>query len=696
MQKFSLNLKPVFTFRKWTNAGYGIFRSLGKLIRIAVLVPVYLMFWQSAEAQTDTLNVDEIQIESTRTQTELLQLGKIIHVISREEIENLPVTSVSDLLDFTASIDIRQRGAHDVQADVSMRGSSFEQVLILLNGVKLNDVQTGHHNMNLPVSFESIERIEILEGPGIREFGANAYTGAINFITNEGTANQLKINTLSGQNGLFQAGASVNFGIGKMRNHLSGDYSQSDGYLFKNDVNNTDFQKFSIFWHGALKFKASKLQFQAGYIDKGFGANGFYSPKYPWQYEQIKTTFGNLKFSTNTKHPFQISFSFRDNQDRFELFREDRYVRDGNYFVYNSVDTAVFSKGVYQAWNYYKGHNYHFTTTSETEIKQNFNTKFGKTSVGAALRYEHILSNVLGEAADTVAVPGEPYGQFTKAKERVHYNIFGEHVYQINKFQISAGANANFNDDFNWNFSGGADILYRISKNISTYISANQAFRLPTFTDLYYVGPTNLSNPDLKPETAITYEIGTKYRNSNIYAHLAVFQRIGQNTIDWGRLSDTEKWQSMNLTELITKGAEFSVQKKFEKNAFVRTISGAYSYTTTNKVENNYQSMYALDYLKHKAVFGFSHKIWRNFGASWTVKYESRNGTYSRYIDSEIQTFDYKPFTTADVSVFWKNSMVEIYAKANNFTDTQYFEIGGVQMPGRWILGGVKLKLSKL
>jgi iron complex outermembrane receptor protein len=113
-------------------------------------------------------------------------------------------------------------------------------------------------------------------------------------------------------------------------------------------------------------------------------------------------------------------------------------------------------------------------------------------------------------------------------------------------------------------------------------------------------------------------------------------------------------------------------------------------------VENNYQSMYALDYLKHKAVFGFSHKIWRNFGASWTVKYESRNGTYSRYIDSEIQTFDYKPFTTADVSVFWKNSMVEIYAKANNFTDTQYFEIGGVQMPGRWILGGVKLKLSKL
>jgi iron complex outermembrane receptor protein len=80
-------------------------------------------------------------------------------------------------------MDIRRRGANGVQSDVSFRGSSFEQVLLLINGIRMNDSQTGHNSLNLPVDLGDVERIEVIKGPAARRFGQNAYAGAINIIT---------------------------------------------------------------------------------------------------------------------------------------------------------------------------------------------------------------------------------------------------------------------------------------------------------------------------------------------------------------------------------------------------------------------------------------------------------------------------------------------------------------------------------
>ena len=248
--------------------------------------------------------------------------------------------------------------------------------------------------------------------------------------------------------------------------------------------------------------------------------------------------------TTGNRIKLTANLYLRNHHDRFELFRESKYNRSGNYFA-DGTDTAKYVPGVFAAWNYYPGHNYHLTHTYGGEAKVNFDSKLGRTALGTEYRYEQIFSNVLGDNLDEpIDVPGEMFGKFTKSKIRNNIDFYIEHVVKIKKFVVSAGYSANYNHQFDWNFSGGADLTCQLSKNFQTFASANQSVRLPTYTDLYYAGPTNVGNPDLKPETAVTFEGGTKIFYSGFSGQISIFERLGKNTIDWVKINQTDKWQS--------------------------------------------------------------------------------------------------------------------------------------------------------
>ncbi len=699
MKKKFLSKQKSFVFRKWKNKSWAAFVSLGKAVKIASLSAVYFAFSQfEAKAQQDTIRVDEVQIESMRTPTLFTETARIVQVIPRGEIEKMPVQSLPDLLENLCGIDVRGRGTQGVQADVSVRGGTFEQTLILINGVKLNDSQTGHHNMDLPVDLENIERIEILEGPGNRVFGTNSYSGAINIITKTEADRSLKFAAFGGEHDYYGMNLTGNFNIGRFSNSASVSQKKSGGYLENSAINNTDFDVLTLFYQAALNLNIAKFDFQAGYADKSFGANSFYTPKYPWQFEQTKTSFGNLKISTGNRVKLAANLYLRNHSDRFELFRESKYQRTGNYFA-DGTDTAKYVPGVYAAWNYYAGHNYHLTHTYGGESKLNFVSKLGKTAVGAEYRYEQIFSNVLGDILDTpIDVPNEPFGLFTKSKVRQNVNLYAEHVVEIGKFIASGGYSANYNDQFDWNFSGGGDLAFNLSKFVHFFASANQAVRLPSFTDLYYSGASNLGNPDLKPEKAWTFEAGTKLFYQGFSAHIAVFERFGKNTIDWVKQTSADlKWQTQNITELTTVGAECSGKYQFEKSFFIQNISFSYSYIDQTKQSGDYISYYALDYLKHKATAGLQHKIYGKFGASWQMNYQDRAGTYSVF-DRPTNTFtgetEYKPYFIADGKLFWQSAMLEFYVEASNIFNTKYEDLANIEMPGQWIRMGVKLNLN--
>ena len=224
---------------------------MNKVIVISVLVTTYLLSVPAVTIaiEKDTTEVkieydlDEIEVSAQRSPALYSQVARIVSVIERKEIEFSPAQSVQDLLEYVAGIDIRQRGAEGVQADVNIRGGTFDQTLILLNGINITDPQTGHHNLNIPVSLNQIERIEILQGPAARVYGPNAFAGAINIITRQSNSKAVNLELSAGTFKYFDADLSGTFNCRKLQNSLAINKKLSDGY-----IDNTDFDIFNVFY----------------------------------------------------------------------------------------------------------------------------------------------------------------------------------------------------------------------------------------------------------------------------------------------------------------------------------------------------------------------------------------------------------------------------------------------------------------
>ncbi len=677
----------VLTFKRFGRKGYSVFQSIHKMVRIGCLSISYLLFAIPSNAQRnmmivghDTISsmkdieVEEVVVSAQRAPVVFSQVARIVKVIGKEEIQAAPVQSLQDLLRYALNVDVRQRGNLGVQADISIRGGSFDQVLILLNGININDPQTGHHSLNLPVSFDAIERIEILEGPASRIYGPNAFSGAINIITGSSDNSNIKGRLSSGEHGFYDAGLSTTFVNGKIKNFLSADHRSSNGYQ-----KNTDFNLTDAFYQGKLTTKAGALDWQAGHSDRSFGANSYYTPAYPDQFEKIKTTFASIKMETGEIVHFTPSIYWRRNQDCFELFRypESR-----------------------PTW--YTSHNYHLTDVYGTNLNAWFTSRLGKSAFGADFRSENIWSTVLGKPLEKVIpVPGENGINYTKSDSRTNYSIFAEHSIYLQKFTASAGLMANWNSHLGtgWNLYPGIDLSYNFSDVLRWYASINSSLRLPTFTDLYYSSPTNIGNASLLPEKAVAYETGFKYLIKGVEGHLAYFHRNGKNMIDWVKKPDENIWYAQNITSLNTDGLEFSTRinpgKLFDKNLFIKSINLSWAWINQDKQSGIYASKYVLDFLKQKINLGLSHEVIKNVGINWEISYQDRNGTYTIWEGSKYgNEVEYTPFVLVDSRLYWNKNKTNIYLEVANLFDKAYNDFGNIQQPGRWLRIGVIQQLN--
>ena len=662
----SIHRAEMFTFKRWGRKSYSLFSVLKKPVRIGVLLAIYTtaIEQECLFAQTDTTkvsmeyNLDEVKVSAQRTPVAFSQVARIISVVNREEIEAAPVQSIQELLEYALSVDVRQRGVHGVQADISVRGGSFDQTLILLNGINISDPQTGHYSLDLPVSLKSIQRIEILEGPAARVFGPNAFSGAINIITNAMGSSNVKVDLAGGQHNLTDANISGNINSGAFNQFLAFNRTSSDGY-----IDNTDFKTWNAFYQSKLDTKPGMLDFQIGRTNKAFGANSFYSAAYPNQFDETKTTFASVKFETGTKFHVSPSIYWRRHQDKFELNRGTPY-------------------------------NFHLTDVFGSNLNAWFSSKLGKTAFGAEIRSENIWSNNLGNSLTTpVEVPGENGHFFTKSYSRTTISYFAEHSIYLKKLSVSGGAMANWISDlgFGWNVYPGIDVSYAFSEHFKIYSSVNSTLRMPTFTDLFYNGPTNIGNPNLKPEKSTTYEGGFKLNSPGFTGRAGIYYRRGKNLIDWVRENETDKWQSRNLTQINSTGLEFSStlspEKIWKKSLPVTKLGLNYSYTTQNKKDDYFFSNYVLDNMKHKLDIEVDHKIWKRIKGSWRFSYQDRNGM-------RTQTEPYKPFWLTNTRIMWKTSTTELYVMASNLFNTKYFDLGPIEQPGRWVSFGISHQIN--
>lgn len=585
-----------------------------------------------AHAQEKTTDIEIIEFQGKFISTPYKNANQNITVITKEDIANSPAQSIDEVLQQVPGMDIRRRGANGVQSDIGFRGSSFEQVLLLLNGIRMNDSQTGHNSMNIPVDMDDVERIEIIKGPAARRFGQNAYAGVINIITKTTPGKRVKISAEGGDYETYGFGFNAQLGNEKFSNSLQANSASSQGYMY-----NTDYEIRNIFYQSKLNIKNGDLKLQAGFSEKKFGANGFYASKDATeQYEETQASivslahqqkFGNLKLSSNVY--------WRRGQD---MYLYDRNKPNG-----------------------YR--NMHIGNNVGGEVNSSYQWGLGTTGVGVELRKEFLASNNLGE------------------RNRFVSQVFFEHHFSLldKKLNISPGISwANYSKEGNF-FYPGLDIGYNFNQNNKVYGNIARVHRVPTFTDLYYVSKTEQGNPDLLPENAVSSEIGYQYQNSRILAKVSGFMRNSNNSIDWVKHSLTDPvWYAQNVGKIDTKGIETEVSHRaFD---WLKYTVG-YTYLDSKiKESNEVVSRYILDNLKHQVVAKLETRFLNYFTNELVYRYNERVnlGTYN-LLDEKLS------FTKKDYSV---------YVLINNLTNTKYTEAFGVGMPQRWFHVGFSYTIN--
>lgn len=659
------------------------FTSLYKASTLAILVSCQIASFAQAQ---DSLQLREVVVTATRSEVGFEEAAREVVVISRKEIENAPVDNLPELLEYVANLDVRQRGPNGVQSDISIRGSSFEQVLILLNGIKMTDPQTGHHNMNLPIQMMDIERIEIIYGGASRIFGPGAFAGAINIITRNPEDSKVRVNAEGGAFGFSQIGGMASLNLGKHSHALSLTQSQSDGY-----IENTDFKADNIFWQSEAHLDRSDWFFNLGQNRKEFGAQNFYTTRFPNQYETTQTQFvsfgGNMRMGDFTITPKAY---YRIHNDKFELFREgsDYYHRlPGGGFANFTGDTIP----------WYNDHNYHQTNVGGAELNVAYKWKLGTTSVGYDYRSEELKSNVLGEPLDNPEkVENEVSTAFyTNGASRVNQSVYFEHNYSGKRLFISLGAMFNHNSDYGDEVFPGIDVAYQVTEFIRPYASVNKAFRVPSYTDLYYNLGGATGSIDLKPESSINYELGVKFDYTIWKGHVAYFIRQGDNLIDWISYNGSTDVQAANITSVNISGFEADVHLKTREwlgeNSFLETVRFNYTYLYSDSASTNFESNYVLDFLRNKADLTLRFRLLKNLHLDWMMSYQDRVGDYTNL---DGQTVSYEPVLLSGIRLTPQFGTAKLFIQVSNLFDQQYVDIAGVEQPGRWFKLGVTFDLN--
>ena len=718
MYKPRFNMKrAVLVFRQFGNKGYSLFACLGREVVCSVLSVATLTYASAESVSTNPVVTDsaamttaremvleEVSVTGSRAPLTKSQAARMVTVLDRAEIAQAPVHSVNDLLKFAIGVDVRQRGPIGAQTDISIRGGTSEQIIILLNGINICDPQTGHNAMDLPVDLNDIVRIEVIEGPAGRIYGTSSLVGAINIVTQEkgsyrevkeklkGSKRDITLHAEGGSYGYANIGGQQHYSLFtnhySLFNSLSANYSRSDGWSrSKAGKLNTDFSGTKGFYQGQYEDETMRLNWHLGIADKGWGSSTFWaSPKWQAdeQYEHTTKWFSAIQGHTK-QGPLHLSASlyWNQNRDRYEGYRGQAEKMKYNY---NRTDVYGVSAGTYFDW------------------------QAGRTAFGAELRNEDLVSGNLGEPlSQTHHIKGTDR-DYTLGVNRTNISGYLEHNIQLDQVTISAGLVAVKNTWSNMNMTvyPGIDVSYRPTPHWKLHASYNTSLRMPSFTEMYYKLQGYCADPHLKPEEMQALEFGSTIHYSLFTIHSTLWYHHGSNMIDW--IMDTSKgseaeWQSVNHTTINSYGLEASASihvplftnhhscvpsvASEQSSSALFTISYAFIHQDKQQ-EANLVSQYALEYLRHKLVAKAQLQMTKRLSLGVNLRWQDRVGSYT---DFDGMSHDYEPYALIDTRLSWTQTKWKAFLEANNLFDTSYRDYGLVEQPGRWLIAGFNISL---
>lgn len=548
---------------------------------------------------------------------------------SDKAVTSLPVraqallfTTFIDFLRLDPSLDLRQRAPNGLQADLSIRGATFGQTLVLLNGRRMNDPQSGHHHLDLPVPLESVEQIEILRGAGSTLYGSDATGGVIQLVTRPPESSEIRMQLGYGSWGTQQQRVSLTGVRGNLSQQLAVSRDFSTGFIQNRDYRNL-MAASTTRYRSALGATGIDL----AWSDKPFGAERFYGNFNSW--ERTKTWFASARQGLGERT--EAALSYRRHTDLFVLYR-DR--------------PQVFT-------NRHAAESWHGSLRRKEVLTPTTTLHYGGEGFG-----ENIDSTNLGT--------------HDRARGAAYVHL---DMRVLRRFSFSAGLRSETVKGLPGELNPAASLGYWATPKLKFRGSVSRAFRLPTFTDLYYQDPGNRGSPDLRPERSWSHEGGLDYRPvANLRLQATVFHRRDNDGIDYARTSPADIWRARNIQRLRFMGLESSAALRLRGG---HMLDLAYTgLRGSSEPLPGLQSKYAFNYPVHHAVAGYTGVL------PGRVALRTRIGALER--------LNRGSYATWDLSAARAIGSFRPYAQFTNLTNTRYEEIIGVVMQARTLIGGAE------
>ena len=362
--------------------------------------------------------------------------------------------------------------------------------------------------------------------------------------------------------------------------------------------------------------------------------------------------------------------------------------------------------------------NYHRTDVYGAGLNLQTEWVGGISSVGAELRNEGILSTALGTplAPEKYVNISGTDRQFTKKDNRTNICYHLEHDILLNRITISMGLMANMNTwlDHRFRLYPGVDVSWRPVDGLKIYAVWSVAQRMPTFTDIYYKSPTQVGYAELQPEHVNEFCVGGRWQKGGFDTSLRIYYRHQTDMIDWVIPEDSVTkygrgiYTTYHATNLRVNNIGASASIRY--TTADKRLSVSAKYMLMNQIRKDDirfdDSYYGLNYLRNKVVASITAHIWKDLSATLAYRFQDRAGTYYEYDTSHMvknaygwDTYlfkdktEYRPFSLFDIQLRWQRKHYELFADFDNITNKRYVDIGNVEQPGFWFMGGVKLKL---
>lgn len=655
----------------------------------AVLLIALLVLPDALRAQV-TVHLDSIEVTSSRISTEISESGKHVSVITPAEIRQMPVSSVDELLRTLPGVNINSRNAFGVQADVGIRGSTFSQVLFMLDNVPLNDPLTAHFNTNIPVSLSEIGQIELIRGPASASYGADAVGGVVHIKTKtymeretRRTDNRLSYATAdlgAGQNGLLSGDLATELQGERWRLSTSARTIRSDGERLRNPG------------------------FEAGVSDDEFYNNYF--------------EVSNLSAS--------LSYRLADNWSAYVRGGADERDFSARYFYTRSetdeAEEQISSRWILSSLTRDSGNHRTELNTSWRRVADRFDFNSGlgvpvneHTTGLFFLNLSHqMTTDRFGAGSSRLMAGVQAANQQIESTDRGDHNEWMGGVYLIgqtrpaDRLNITASSRLEFDPQHRAEFLPQLSASYRLG-DVTLRGSAGRAIRLGDFTERYISSQIpeltpgrNIGNPDLQPERSWSFDAGGDWNPSagTRFSGTAFF-RTSTNLIDYtltpssdiqnadNLQADAEYFYARNISSARTSGIEFLGTHRIPLAAdrFLGLEAG-YTWIRTS-AETGKVSKYIANHPSHQLSFGLRASV-RDLMIHSQTEYRVRSGETAPAIGAEVPG----SYLVTHLNVEYALSgSVILYSQVQNLTDTRYQEILGPPMPGRWIMGGVRLQV---